>query len=71
MCHIRDIEMNCESGKNCFYTEQQAKKYAKSIAGFKFGSRKKKMRVYFCDLCSFWHLTKEAKEFYPKKGRGK
>ena len=62
--------MKCPSGKTIYNTEKQAKGHAKAIAGHKFGSRKKKMRVYHCDLCNQWHLTKEIKEF-SRKGRRK
>jgi len=61
--------MICGTGKTCYNTEKQAKGHAKAIAAFKFGSRKKRMRVYSCDICNWWHLTNQFKEFRGKKKR--
>lgn len=55
--HLRP-EPICESGKQCYSDQEEAKKALKLIKQDK-RDHKKPIRTYFHDSCGFWHLTSE------------
>lgn len=57
----RNKRNKCPSGKKAFESLRGAHRAIGAIAGDP-NTVEKPTRVYKCDLCRYWHLTKKEKE---------
>jgi hypothetical protein len=58
----KEIEEEYKEYKKCLNKGCYSKKVAQTIRNLLFRKKGRKVRIYQCDQCNFWHLTHKYKK---------